>query len=230
MNQSIRVLMVEDDKNLGFILQDFLGISGYDVTWAEDGESGLRQFLQGAFDLCLLDIMLPKMDGFSLAKNIREHDEWMPIIFLTARDQKEDRLKGFRTGADDYITKPFSTEELNMRIAALMRRVKGKNNNTSDQYPIGKFILDYTNQVIHTPQGEKKLTRKESELLMILSKNLNTVVRRDDILKTIWGEVDYFMGRSMDVYITKLRKLLREDPAVSITNIHKTGFKLEVHA
>ncbi|KPK85353.1 MAG: transcriptional regulator [Bacteroides sp. SM23_62_1] len=224
------ILLVEDDKNLGFVLTDFLGISGYKVEHAEDGISGIEIFKNGKFDLCLLDIMMPYKDGFTLAEEIRSVNKNIPIIFLTAKTMQEDKIKGFRLGADDYITKPFSTEELVLRIEAILKRTR-QSLITRDEgaiYKIGKYTFNYTNQVLSGPGQERRLTKKEAEVLRLLCINQNKILRREIALKMIWGENDYFMGRSMDVYITKLRKFLEGDPSVNITNIHRTGFMLEV--
>jgi DNA-binding response OmpR family regulator len=224
-----KILLVEDDKNLGYVLQDFLEISKYQVDLKEDGVSGFNAFHQGEYDLLLLDIMMPFKDGFTLAEEIRKEDQDIPIIFITAKSMTEDKIKGLRLGADDYITKPFSTEELRLRIEAILKRTKYsallKANGTT--YEFGKFVFDPNSHTLTTPEGNKKLTKKESELLHMLVINKNQVLRRDIALKAIWGENDYFMGRSMDVYVTKLRKILKDDAAITITNIHNIGFKLE---
>ena len=224
------ILLVEDDKNLSYVLTDFLSISGYKVEHAADGVSGLEIFKNGKFDLCLLDVMMPYKDGYTLAEEIREINKNVPIIFLTAKTMQEDKIRGFKLGADDYITKPFSTEELNLRIEAILRRSR-QSLITSDQgavYKIGKYTFNYGNQVLSGLGRERRLTKKEAEVLRLLCINQNKILRREIALKMIWGENDYFMGRSMDVYITKLRKFLEGDPDVSITNIHRTGFILEV--
>jgi DNA-binding response OmpR family regulator len=223
------ILLVEDDKNLGFVITDFLGISGYKVQHAEDGVSGLETFRNGKFDLCILDIMMPFKDGFTLAEEIRLIDKNVPIIFLTAKTMKEDKIRGFKLGADDYITKPFSTEELSLRIEAIIRRTR-QSLIATDQgiiFQIGKYTFNYSNQVLIGFGQERRLTKKEAEVLRLLCINKNKILRREIALKMIWGEDDYFMGRSMDVYITKLRKFLENDPSVNITNIHRTGFMLE---
>jgi two-component system OmpR family response regulator len=223
------ILLVEDDKNLGFVITDFLGISGYKVQHAEDGVSGLETFRNGKFDLCILDIMMPFKDGFTLAEEIRQIDKNVPIIFLTAKTMKEDKIRGFKLGADDYITKPFSTEELSLRIEAIIRRTR-QSLIATDQgiiFQIGKYTFNYSNQVLIGFGQERRLTKKEAEVLRLLCINKNKILRREIALKMIWGEDDYFMGRSMDVYITKLRKFLENDPSVNITNIHRTGFMLE---
>src|SRR5512145_3202635 len=222
-----KLLLVEDDKNLGFIIKDFLEMSDYHVILMEDGKTGLEAFRKGSFDLILIDIMLPHIDGFTLAEEIKKVDSEIPFIFMTAKTMKEDKYKGFRIGADDYITKPFTTEELKLRINAVLRRVK-KSSNKSTNYTIGNYTFDFSSHQLSSCDFERQLTRREAELLQLLCLNMNTVLRRDVALKAIWGEDDYFMGRSMDVYITKLRKLLSGDPSISIVNIHNTGFKLEV--
>ena len=224
------ILLVEDDKNLAFILTDFLTMSGYSVQHAEDGVAGLELFKNGKFDICILDIMMPLKDGFTLAEDIRIINEVVPIIFLTAKTMKEDKIKGFKTGGDDYITKPFSTEELSLRIEAILKRTRLSllNGEKETVYDIGIFTFDYSNQLLKSPSAEQRLTKKEAEVLRLLCINKNKILRREIALKMIWGEDDYFMGRSMDVYITKLRKFLSEDTRVSITNIHRTGFMLEV--
>ncbi len=222
------ILLVEDDKNLGIVIRDFLEMSGYQVILKEDGHEGLREFNNGVFDIVLLDIMLPLLDGFTVAEEIRKKDYETPIIFLTARSMKEDKLKGFRIGADDYITKPFSTEELKLRINAILRRIKKNTDGNTSLFTIGKYTFNYANHILSNSREERQLTKREAELLRLLCLNMNNILRRDLALKTIWGEDDYFMGRSMDVYITKLRKMLGGDPSVSIVNIHNTGFRLEV--
>ncbi len=224
------ILLVEDDKNLAFVLTDYLTMSGYGVQHAEDGVAGLELFKNGKFDICILDVMMPLKDGFTLAEEIRVMNEVVPIIFLTAKTMKEDRIKGFKIGGDDYMTKPFSTEELSLRIEAVLRRTRYSllDGEQESKYELGSYTFDYSNQILLGPGGEKRLTKKEAEVLRLLCINMNKILRREIALKMIWGEDDYFMGRSMDVYITKLRKFLSEDPKVNITNIHRTGFMLEV--
>lgn len=226
------LLLVEDDVNLGFVLNDFLNLSGYETVLARDGEEGFLKFRDGNFDLCILDVMLPVKDGFTLAEEIRNYDSAIPIIFLTAKTMENDRVRGFRSGGDDYITKPFSTEELKLRIEAILRRSKYNilRNEVPSVFNFGKSSFDYTNHMLKTPEGERRLTKKEAEVLRLLCINQNRIVKREIALKNIWGEDDYFMGRSMDVYITKLRKFLLGDENVSIINIPRTGFKLEVKA
>jgi DNA-binding response OmpR family regulator len=227
-----RILIVEDDTNLGIVLSDFLEMSDFEVVLATNGMSGLEFFKNGNFDLCIVDVMLPFMDGFALSEEIRIQDPEIPIIFLTAKTMEKDRIRGLKIGADDYITKPFSTEELNLRINAILRRSKYSiiKNELPLTITIGKYTFDYTNHLLKSDTSERRLTKKESEVLRLLSINLNKIVLREVALKNIWGDDDYFMGRSMDVYITKLRKFLADDPNVTIVNIPRTGFKLEVKA
>jgi two-component system, OmpR family, response regulator len=230
MKPKCNILLVEDDKNLGYVIKDSLEMAGYNVELSENGVTGYEAFLRSTFDLAILDVMLPLKDGFTLAEEIRRKDYIIPIIFLTAKTMDEDKLTGFRAGADDYVTKPFSLEELKMRIEAILKRtaISMMGAERTTVFSIGIFTFNFENQVLTSPSGERRLTRKEAELLRFLCLNKNRILRRDLALKTIWGEDDYFMGRSMDVYITKLRKFLSEDPAVTIVNVHRTGFKLVV--
>jgi len=224
------ILLVEDDKNLGSVLKDFLEMEKYKVTLAENGEEGFTAFKNSKFDICVLDIMLPIKDGFTLAKEIKETDDQIPIIFLTAKSLTEDKVQGLKIGADDYITKPFNSEELFLRIEAVLKRSKPKIG-PADREPvyIGKYVFDYYNQKLISAGDERKLTKKEAEMLHMLYLYKNQVLPRRIALMAIWGDDDYFMGRSMDVYITKLRKMLKDDENVAITNIHNTGFKLEIN-
>jgi DNA-binding response OmpR family regulator len=205
---------------------------GYVIDSCFNGDEGLEAFNKNKYDLCIFDVMMPKKDGFTLAENIREKDKNIPIIFLTAKSFKEDRIKGFQSGCDDYITKPFSTEELNYRIKAILRRttVVRLEKNSVDQviYKFGSFVFDSQNMILCSEGKEQHLTRKESELLKVLCVNKNQLLTRENALKTVWGDDDYFIGRSMDVFITKLRKYLKDDPHVSIANVHGTGFKFIV--
>jgi two-component system, OmpR family, response regulator VicR len=230
MKPKCNILLVEDDKNLGFVIKDSLEMAGYNVELSENGVTGYEAFLRATFDLAILDVMLPLKDGFTLAEEIRKKDYIIPIIFLTAKTMDEDKLTGFRAGGDDYVTKPFSLEELKMRIEAILKRtaISMMGVERATVFNIGIFTFNFENQVLTSPSGERRLTRKEAELLRFLCLNKNRILRRDLALKTIWGEDDYFMGRSMDVYITKLRKFLSEDPSVTIVNVHRTGFKLVV--
>jgi DNA-binding response OmpR family regulator len=229
-NKTAKILLVEDDTNLGIVLSDFLEMCNYEVILAVDGIVGMEFFKNGDFDLCILDVMLPFKDGFTIAEEIRAKNQEIPIIFLTAKNMEKDKIRGLKAGADDYITKPFSTEELSLRIEAILRRSKYSiiKNDLPAVFTFGKYTFDYNNHILKTLKAEVRLTRKEAEVLRLLSINMNKLVRREIVLKNVWGEDDYFMGRSMDVYITKLRKFLSEDPNVSIVNIPRTGFKLEV--
>jgi len=230
MKTKANILLVEDDKNLGFVIKDSLELAGFTIDLQENGVLGAETFHHANFDLCILDIMMPLKDGFTLAEEIRKTDLVTPIIFLSARSMDVDKIRGFKIGADDYITKPFSIEELKLRIEAILKRTSLSILSTERNaiFELGKFSFDYENQILRSSTGERKLTRKESELLRLLCLNKNRLLRRELALKSIWGEDDYFMGRSMDVYITKLRKFLAEDEKVNILNVHRTGFKLMV--
>lgn len=227
------ILLVEDDANLSMVLQDYLEMLSYDITLCRNGKEGLSAFRSSNFDLCILDIMMPVMDGFMLAEEIRKINETVPIVFLTAKSLKEDRIRGFRIGCDDYISKPFSTEELSLRIQAILKRCMsnyiGENQKEAEQvYQLGQYQYDPKNMILRLGIEEKILTRKENALLKLLVENKNQLLTREVALKSVWGDDDYFIGRSMDVFIAKLRKYLKEDPAISITNVHGTGFKLEM--
>lgn len=223
-----KLLLVEDDPNLGQILNEYLSLKGYETTLCSDGEEGLKTFKRERFDLCLFDVMLPKKDGFSMAKEIRKQDTVTPIIFLTAKSMKEDTIEGFKIGGDDYITKPFSMEELLLRIKAILRRTTEGNPQVSGQktFEFGSFHFDYDKQMLSRAGAETRLTSKESELLRLLCLHLNQPLNRSVALKLIWRDDSYFNARSMDVYIAKLRKLLREDESVQIITLHGSGFKL----
>ena len=220
------ILLAEDDPNLGMLLSKFLRAKHYQCTLAVDGEMAYQEFTKASFDFVILDVMMPKKDGFSVAKDIRGIDKEIPILFLTAKSMKEDKLKGFELGADDYLTKPFSMEELTARIQAILKRT----NKTEEThlYSISNYLFDYNTRILSFQGNETKLTTKETELLKVLSKNIGKEVDRNDLLKAVWGDDNYFNGRSMDVYITKLRKYLNQDEAVEIVNIHGKGFKLLV--
>lgn len=225
----VRLLVVEDDPNLGDILKEYLEMKGYEPTLCRDGEEGWNKFKKDKYDLCLLDIMMPKKDGFTLAKEIKKVQEDLPILFLTAKNQKDDIIEGLKIGADDYITKPFSMEELLLRVNAILRRTKKSDEvNTLKIYKFGDFILHYDEQVLEGPKGRNKLTSKENELIRILAAEMNKLVNRSHALKQIWGDDSYFNARSMDVYLSKIRKLLKDDPKVQIITVHGEGFKLIV--
>jgi len=228
----VRILLVEDDPNLNSVLKDYLDVLGYEAVVARDGEEGLLAFRSRRIDLCILDVMMPKKDGLTLAREIREKDAEVPIIFLTAKGLKEDRIEGFRAGCDDYITKPFISEELNLRIEAILRRCAvrhGRQPMTQDEtFNVGQYIFDPYNMILTIKGSDKKLTRKEAALLRLLCLNKNKLLTREDALMSVWGTDDYFIGRSMDVFITKLRKHLKDDSNITITNVHGSGFKLEI--
>ncbi len=226
MEEKLKILLCEDDENLGMLLREYLQAKGYDADLCPDGEEGYKAFLKNKYDLCVFDVMMPKKDGFTLAQEIRSVNSDIPIIFLTAKTLKEDVFEGFKNGADDYITKPFSMEELIFRIEAILRRIKGKKTKETTFYKIGKFTFDTQKQVLTIDGKSTKLTTKESELLSLLCAHSNEILQRDFALKTIWIDDNYFNARSMDVYITKLRKHLKEDPSIEIINIHGKGYKL----
>lgn len=222
---SIHILLVEDDPTLAFVTKDNLEEAGYTVTHCPDGVKGWNTFKEGHFDLCILDVMMPKKDGFTLAQEIRQRDSNVPIIFLTAKTLKEDKLKGFGLGADDYITKPFNIEELIFRIEVFVKRTAASR--STPIIAIGTYQLDYPNLLlVRNGATIKKMTQKEGDVLRLLAQTRNNIVKREDILIKIWGENDYFMGRSLDVFITKLRKYLKDDETIEIQNHHGIGFKL----
>jgi len=223
-----RILLAEDDENLGSLLQEYLNAKNYEAELFGDGEKAFRAFEKNHFDFCILDIMMPVKDGLTLASEIRMIDKEIPIIFLTAKNMKEDVLEGFERGADDYISKPFSMEELIYRIEAILRRTKGGFEKKDQCYNLGKFIFDTKKQTLSLDDKVQKLTTKESDLLKLLCNNLNRILERNFALKAIWIDDNYFNARSMDVYITKLRKYLKEDPSVQIINVHGKGYKLIV--
>ena len=228
MENKQRILLCEDEESLGMLLREYLQAKGYDAELYLDGESGYRAFMKGHFDMCLFDVMMPKMDGFTLAKEIRLINQDIPIIFLTAKNLKDDILDGFKVGADDYLTKPFSMDELVFRMEAILRRVKGKTKKIQTVYQLGKYIFDTQRQSLTIGDENTKLTTKECELLALLCAHSNQVLERELALKTIWIDDNYFNARSMDVYITKLRKHLRADPRIEINNVHGKGYRLIV--
>jgi DNA-binding response OmpR family regulator len=226
MEEKVKILLCEDDENLGMLLREYLQAKGFAVDLMPDGEAGYKAFTKDKYDLCLLDVMMPKKDGISLAQDIRIINTDVPIVFLTAKSLKEDILEGFKIGADDYLTKPFSMEELILRLNAILKRVKGKKVEKSLIHKIGKFTFDSQKQTLVINDKTIKLTTKESDLLSLLIEHANGVLERNHALKAIWTDDNYFNARSMDVYITKLRKLLSEDHDVEIINIHGKGYKL----
>ena len=223
-----KILYVEDDESLSFITKDQLEMEGYNITHINNGKDGWSAFKKSDFDLCLLDVMLPQMDGFELAKKIRGVSKHIPIIFLTAKSMQEDKMEGFLLGGDDYVTKPYSFEELKMRIEVFLRRKKIIEEAPKESLQIGKFSFDYSNLDLSANGNSKGLTQREADILYYLAKRPNQVIRRSDILEDIWGKDDYFYGRSLDVFISRLRKYLSEDPSLSIENVHSVGFKLNV--
>ena len=223
-----KVLLAEDDLSLGFVIKDNLQDAGYDVTHCQDGEAAWQQFQKKEFDICLLDINMPVRDGFSLAKKIRSISDVVPVIFLTAKSLQEDKLKGFQTGADDYITKPFSMEELLLRMDVFLRRTKKLLSDTKEEYQIGKLRFVFTELKIFYDKEVITLTQRESDLLRFFALHFNKILKREEVLLHVWGKDDYFLGRSMDVFITKLRKYLKADPKIVLETIHGVGFRLHV--
>ena len=221
-----RILLVEDDPGLGFVIKDNLMIKGYDVTLCVDGDDGLKAFQSQWFDLCIFDVMMPKKDGFTLTKNIREKNQQVPILFVTAKSMVEDKIKGFTAGGDDYIVKPFSMEELCLRIEVFLRRSNGSPS-TEEAFHLGQYSFDCANLTLLHATGSKVLTQKESDVLKLLCLHKGRVLKREEILKAVWGNDDYFIGRSLDVFISKLRKYLKNDPTIEIVNYHGVGFRLE---
>ena len=226
--ENARIMLCEDDENLGMLLREYLEAKNYNVDLCVDGEAGFNTFQTNKYDLCILDVMMPKMDGFTLAYKIRELNADVPFMFLTAKTMKEDVKQGFELGADDYITKPFSMEEVVFRIEAILRRVKGKKNTNSSIFQIGKFAFDSKKQTLSYDNVVEKLTTKEADLLKLLATKQNELLQRDYALRAIWVDNNYYNARSMDVYITKLRKLLKADPNVELLNVHGKGYKLVV--
>ena len=229
----ISVLLVEDDPNLGLLLQEYLNDKGYQTTLATDGQLGWQAFVDKEYGFCIFDVMMPKKDGFSLAKEVRMSGRDVPILFLTAKAMKEDTIQGFKLGADDYITKPFDREELVLRMEAILRRYKSASSSpvmaTTTRFEIGAFTFDYSKQQLEINGQSTRLTSKESGLLKLFCENINQPISRSFALKMIWGDDSYFNARSMDVYVTKLRKHLREDASIQIMNLHGEGFKLLVN-
>ena len=228
MEHKLHILLCEDEESLGMLVREYLEAKGYEADLFLDGEAGYRAFMKRKYDMCLLDVMMPKMDGFALAKEIRLVNTEVPIIFLMAKNLKEDILEGFKLGADDYLTKPFSMDELVYRMEAILRRVKSKEQKNLTRFQLGNYIFDTQRQVLILGEEQTKLTTKESELLTMLCVHVNDVLERDLALKTIWMDDNYFNARSMDVYITKLRKLLKGDPNIEINNVHGRGYRLIV--
>lgn len=229
MNRKLNILLAEDDDNLGLLLHTFLKSKGFHVELVRNGKIAFERFSTSSFDFCIFDVMMPEMDGFTLAREIREIDKKVPILFLTAKSMKEDKIEGFNLGADDYLTKPFSMEELLVRIEAIVRRTDLTMTDEDNIFMIGTLKYDSKARILHTSEGPKKLTTKENQLLKLLCKNENQILDRQSALRSIWGDDNYFNGRSMDVYIAKLRKLLKEDENVQIMNIHGKGFQMLIN-
>ncbi len=224
------LLYVEDDESLSFVTKDNLELQGFKVKHCADGKEAMETIKNHQFDLCILDVMLPDVDGFSIAHEIRKFDKQVPILFLTARSLKEDKIHGLRLGADDYITKPFSIEELILKVQIFLKRrnIVGSTDEQLTEFDLGQYTFDYKNLELKLGEAIKKLTQKEADLLRFFVRNKNEVLKRSDILETLWGEDDYFMGRSLDVFISRLRKYLKQDESLKIENIHGVGFRLKI--
>ena len=229
MSSGKKILLVEDEENFGSLLQNYLRLSGHEVDWAKDGTSGYSTFVNGSYDVCIFDVMMPHMDGFDLTQKIRARGNKTPIIFLTAKKMKEDMIKGYRVGADDYLNKPFDIEILLLKLEALFNRTSTYSETSSEQeYVLGNYRYEVKPRSLHFSGKLKKLSPKEGALLELLCRHLNDVTPREKALIEIWKEDNYFTTRSMDVYIAKLRKYLKEDPLVSIENVHSSGYGLYV--
>jgi DNA-binding response OmpR family regulator len=227
----ISILLAEDDINLGFVIADQLRAEGYHVSLTTDGIEALKRFNEQPYHLCIFDVMMPKKDGFTLARDIRKINTDVPILFLTAKSMTEDKIEGFNAGGDDYLTKPFSVEELNLRIKSLLKRVNIRTEIPEEKvFNVSEFVFDTENLTLTLGGDVQSLTKKEAQILKILYKFKNQVLPREVILNTVWGQDDYFVGRSLDVFITKLRKYLKDDETIQILNIHGVGFKLEIKA
>jgi DNA-binding response OmpR family regulator len=229
MDQKAKILYVEDDLTLSFVTRDNLELHGYTVDFTDNGLDALKMFDENRYDLCILDVMLPKMDGYALAERIRSVNQEIPIIFLTAKSTKEDKIYGLRLGADDYITKPFSIEELVLKIEVFLKRSGRKPAREADtgSCDFGHFRFDMANHRLESPEGKRQLTHREAELMKVLCLNRDTIVKRDDLLMKVWGDDHYFASRSLDVFISRLRKYLKSDPSVKIENIHNVGYRLK---
>lgn len=224
--RKIKVLLVEDDENLGFVTKDNLENLGFEVNWQKDGETALETFKKNNFDVGVFDVMLPVKDGFTLAKDVRALDQNTPILFLTAKSLDQDKIKGFNMGGDDYVTKPFNIELLSLRIKSLYKRSSPFTLNDEPIFKVGKITFDYNSQLIKMDDVHEKLSNKEAEIFKLLCLNKNKVLSREVALKTIWGENDYFKGRSMDVFVARIRKVIKMDPSIEIATIHGKGFQL----
>lgn len=228
MQTKAKILLVEDDPTLGFVIKDNLEENNYEVVYCHDGETGWQQFMRQNVDLCLLDVMLPKKDGMALAQQIRKKNDVIPILFMTAKSMDEDRIKGFMAGGDDYITKPFNMQELLLRIEVFLKRTKSKDENNTVEYSIGNLTFNYPELIIRANGTSYQLTQKEADLFKYLCEHANSVVRREDVLMAVWGKDDYFLGRSMDVFMTKIRKYIKGIEPIDLQTLHGIGFKFVV--
>lgn len=220
-----KILLVEDDPTLGFVVKDNLEVNGYEVIHASDGESGWQLYMKYNFDMCVLDVMLPKRDGIWLATQIRKKNETVPILLLTAKSMDEDKIAGFKSGVDDYITKPFNMQELLLRIEVFLKRTRRKEEDAPEEFKLGNLNFNYRDLILYNDEQRQQLTQREADLLRYLALNPNRVLKREEILMNVWGKEDYFLGRSMDVFITKIRKHLKEQAGVELQTIHGIGFK-----
>lgn len=224
-NSKAKVFLAEDDVSLGFVIKDNLEEEGFEVVHCQDGQTAMERFNKDEFDICLLDVMMPNKDGFAVAKKIRQQSDLIPILFLTSKSMEEDKVKGFQTGADDYITKPFSMQELMMRMNVFLRRTKKMHSETQEEYRIGDLLFSFTDLKLTSVEGAFSLTQREADLLRFLCKHPNKVLKREEVLMNVWGKDDYFLGRSMDVFMTKLRKYFKGDPQINLETIHGLGFR-----
>jgi DNA-binding response OmpR family regulator len=224
-NSKAKVFLAEDDVSLGFVIKDNLEEEGFEVVHCQDGQTAMERFNKDEFDICLLDVMMPNKDGFAVAKKIRQQSDLIPILFLTSKSMEEDKVKGFQTGADDYITKPFSMQELMMRMNVFLRRTKKMHSESQEEYNIGNLRFSFTDLKLTSPEGSFSLTQREADLLRFLCKHPNKVLKREEVLMNVWGKDDYFLGRSMDVFMTKLRKYFKADPQINLETIHGLGFR-----
>ena len=226
MLNKAKVLLAEDDTSLAFVIKDNLEEAGYEVVWCSDGQTAWQQFQKIDFDICLLDVMMPAKDGFTVAKKIRQKSDVVPVLFLTAKSMEQDKLEGFKAGGDDYITKPFSMEELLMRMDVFLRRTKKMHFEKAHEFKLGRMRFSFADLKIHDGDKVISLTQREADLLNFFCQHTNKVLKREEVLLSVWGKDDYFLGRSMDVFITKLRKHFKEDPSIILETIHGIGFRL----
>jgi DNA-binding response OmpR family regulator len=225
LTKKVKVLLAEDDLSLGYVIKDNLQDAGYEVVLCPDGQTAIEKFDKTQYDICLLDVMMPNKDGFTVARKIRQQSDMIPILFLTAKSMEEDKIKGFLTGADDYITKPFSMQELLLRMDVFVRRTRKLQSDNIQQFTIGHLRFSYTDLKLHAAAETFTLTQKEADLLKFLCEHANHILKRDEVLLNVWGKDDYFLGRSMDVFMTKLRKYFKADPEIMLETIHGVGFR-----